>query len=82
MSAGTPVIAFGKGGATETIVDHKTGIFFYHQNTHSIINAVNEFAKQKISQEDCIEQARNFSIDKFKKDFMAIFNKIRRENDI
>lgn len=31
MSSGTPVIAYGVGGATETIIDGKTGIFFTPQ---------------------------------------------------
>lgn len=43
MAAGTPVIAFGKGGAAETVLDNKTGILFNEQNANSIINAVNKF---------------------------------------
>lgn len=40
---GTPVIAYGVGGACETIVDHKTGLFFMEQNESSIIDAVSKF---------------------------------------
>ncbi|HDY5024508.1 TPA: glycosyltransferase family 4 protein, partial [Klebsiella pneumoniae] len=47
QACGTPVIAFGKGGALETIrpygVDKPTGLFFDKQEVTSLINAVSEF---------------------------------------
>ncbi len=43
LSCGTPVIAFNKGGATETIIGNETGILFDEQNPASIIEAVNQF---------------------------------------
>ena len=36
MACGTPVVAFGRGGATETIVDGQTGVFFPEQTTESL----------------------------------------------
>jgi len=41
QACGTPVIAYGKGGVLETVLDGKTGIFFHEQNADSIIAAVN-----------------------------------------
>ncbi len=47
QACGTPVIAFGKGGALETIrpygTENATGLFFYAQKIDSIIEAVNKF---------------------------------------
>lgn len=43
MACGTPVIAFGKGGATETILDGETGLFFTEQTPASLAEAVNRF---------------------------------------
>jgi len=40
LSCGTPVIAFNRGGAAETIEHGKTGILFDKQDKESIINAV------------------------------------------
>lgn len=40
QSLGVPVIAFGKGGALETVVDGRTGVFFHHQDPESVISAV------------------------------------------
>jgi glycosyltransferase involved in cell wall biosynthesis len=40
MAAGKPVIAFRAGGATETVVDGRTGIFFERQDTGSLAEAI------------------------------------------
>ena len=45
MACGTPVIALNKGGATETIIDNKTGIHFNEQSADSIVGAVERFEK-------------------------------------
>jgi len=41
--AGKPVIAYGRGGALETVVDEVTGLFFHHQDTDDLIEALNRF---------------------------------------
>ena len=43
MACGTPVIAFGKGGASETVIDNKTGILFEEQNVNSLVVAIRKF---------------------------------------
>lgn len=40
MACGKPVIAFGKGGALETVVSEKTGIFFNEQTEESLRSAI------------------------------------------
>jgi len=45
QACGTPVIAFGKGGALETVIDNETGVFFNQQTEESIINAVQRLEK-------------------------------------
>lgn len=42
-ASGRPVIAFGKGGATETVVSGQTGLFFQKQTVESLIEAIEEF---------------------------------------
>lgn len=74
QACGTPVIAFGKGGALETIrpygVERPTGLFFEKQNVESIIHAVNMFEtlKHEILPSDCRENALRFSVDRFKRE--------------
>ena len=43
QAAGTPVIAYGKGGALETVIENETGIFFDEQTPESILAAVQRF---------------------------------------
>lgn len=43
MACGTPVIAHGKGGATETVVDGVTGTFFEEQTVDSLVRVLKEF---------------------------------------
>lgn len=45
QACGTPVIAFGKGGALETVVDKVTGVFFDEQTPEALINAVGRFER-------------------------------------
>jgi glycosyltransferase involved in cell wall biosynthesis len=45
QASGTPVIAFGKGGVLETVVNKKTGFFFYEQTADSIKKTVFEFER-------------------------------------
>jgi len=73
QACGTPVIAFGKGGALETVVDANqnefgTGIFFQSQDAPSIIAAVNQFEAiaKKINAHNCRIQAERFAAHRFR----------------
>ncbi|MEF3279929.1 MAG: glycosyltransferase family 4 protein [Elusimicrobiota bacterium] len=69
QACGTPVIAYGKGGALETVVEMVSGIFFNEQSVVSIINAVNRFEKMSFNYKKIRENAERFSIERFKKEF-------------
>ncbi|VYT78585.1 glycosyltransferase [Clostridium tertium] len=43
QASGRPVIAYRKGGALETVVEVKTGVFFEKQNKNSLIDAIKRF---------------------------------------
>jgi glycosyltransferase involved in cell wall biosynthesis len=68
MACGTPVIAYGKGGILETVIENKTGMFFKHQGVKSIIDAVYKFesAIHTFKAEDCEAQAAKFSVQVFR----------------
>ncbi len=42
MACGKPVLAYGKGGATETVLDGKTGLLFDRQTVGSLVGAIEE----------------------------------------
>nr|WP_246000446.1 glycosyltransferase [Pontibacter diazotrophicus] len=43
QACGTPVIAYGKGGVCETVIDGKTGILYKEQTVSSLIEAIHRF---------------------------------------
>ncbi len=45
QACGTPVIAFGRGGASETVIEGVSGVLFSEQTPASVIEAVNKFEK-------------------------------------
>jgi glycosyltransferase involved in cell wall biosynthesis len=71
---GCPVIAYKKGGATETIIEKKTGIFFDSQTVDSLMTALETFQAisynlKKIISKFALLNIQQFSKDKFKRDF-------------
>ncbi len=79
MACGSPVIAYNKGGVTETVVDGKTGIFFEEQTVASLVNAIKKFEKLKFRTSVMSERVSEFSdkifSQKFKKFVNAEFKK-------
>jgi glycosyltransferase involved in cell wall biosynthesis len=72
QACGTPVIAFGKGGALESVVglphERATGVFFREQTIESLIEAVNRFEKnvRYFDPRHCRRNAERFSAENFK----------------
>lgn len=75
QACGTPVIAFGKGGALETVVNYDqpnpTGVFFDKQTPQSIINAVELFESKPwlFKSQNCTNNAQRFNTQRFKEQF-------------
>jgi glycosyltransferase involved in cell wall biosynthesis len=75
QACGTPVIAFGKGGALETIrgLDNvqPTGVFFTDQSVPSLVDAVHLFEANmdRITPQACRANAMRFSQERFRKEF-------------
>ncbi len=68
-ACGTPVIAYGKGGVLESIVDGKTGMFFEEQTADSLISAVKGFQKMDFDPKTCREQSLQFDTEVFRRKF-------------
>lgn len=69
QALGKPVVAFREGGAMETVIEDKTGIFFNDQTEESLIAALKKIFTKKISSEDCKENAGRFSKENFTTNF-------------
>jgi glycosyltransferase involved in cell wall biosynthesis len=76
QACGTPVIAYGKGGALETVVpvgeERPTGVYFMQQSAAAIQDAVDRFDRQRamITPAACRANAERFSAATFRHAFM------------
>jgi len=77
QACGTPVIAYGRGGVSETIHGlehpHPTGVFFHEQTTEAISDAVKLYEGKKIQIDPyaCRRNAENFAPECFRSQFKS-----------
>jgi glycosyltransferase involved in cell wall biosynthesis len=74
MASGRPVVAFGRGGATETVANGVSGVFFTEQTVEAISSAVRSLANIEIDSAKIAAHARQFGRDNF-------FQKMRKHID-
>jgi len=85
QACGTPVIAYGRGGATETVVPGETGVFFHSQEVEAVREAVTEFETEepRLKPEAIRAQAEQFGISSFRSAFAEVvrtaYGSFRRE---
>lgn len=73
MASGKPVIAFNYGGASETVVNEVTGLFFDSQTTEGLVNAVKRFERcADFDSETIRKHAESYSTPKFIEKFRAV----------
>ena len=66
QACGTPVIAYGKGGALETVIEGETGYFFEEQSADALIEAITTFEKSAPLDPDLIRKnAERFNKSRF-----------------
>ena len=71
MAAGRPVIAYGRGGAIETIVSGKTGVFVDEQSWEALADAIVRFKPAAWDPAAIRAHAEQFSVKAFKEKMMA-----------
>jgi glycosyltransferase involved in cell wall biosynthesis len=74
MASGRPVVAFGRGGATETVIDGISGVFFHEQTIEAISAAVKRLADMEIDPIRIAQHASQFGRDQFLKKMRAHIN--------
>jgi glycosyltransferase involved in cell wall biosynthesis len=70
------VIAYGRGGALETVVDGVTGIFFEEQTVESLLDALLELESRELDPSACRRNAERFGGDEFRD---RILETVRRQ---
>lgn len=87
QAAGTPVIAFGRGGALETVLgpehgDDATGIFFPEQHAPSLCDALEKFEATTMDPLACRRQAERFSTQRFWARWQALLSSSLHESGV
>jgi glycosyltransferase involved in cell wall biosynthesis len=80
QAAGTPLIAFGRGGATDIVrplgfAEMPTGILFDRQTTKAIVDAVEHFEEKRtaVLPSACRQNAMRFSPERFAREIALAF---------
>ena len=95
QACGTPVIAYGQGGALDSVIPYKdtdvantgylpTGLFFDQQTATSVVAAVERFEALPggISAQTCAANAARFAPEHFRREFMAIVEQTIENNAV
>jgi len=88
QACGTPVVAYGAGGALETVIDYRdnkanaTGTFFDKQTPECLADAIKRFdaVSANIDYKNCRKNAENFAPQKFRTHLEKVVNRALSEN--
>jgi UDP-N-acetylmuramyl pentapeptide phosphotransferase/UDP-N-acetylglucosamine-1-phosphate transferase/glycosyltransferase involved in cell wall biosynthesis len=75
QACGTPVIAFGRGGVTESVIHAETGVFFTEQTVEALIHAVDRFESMSWDAPRIRVNAERFSNERFRQDIVEFVRK-------
>jgi glycosyltransferase involved in cell wall biosynthesis len=67
MASGRPVIAYGRGGATETVVAGRTGLFFDEQSEEALIDAIARLEDLSLDPVEIALHAQQFNPARFQR---------------
>jgi glycosyltransferase involved in cell wall biosynthesis len=81
MAAGTPVIAYSKGGSQDTIINNKTGLFFDKQTTQSLVPVLEAALTKSFNYEVIAEHAQQFSVTAFQKNMRTLISDALKQKD-
>ncbi|MGD3715913.1 glycosyltransferase, partial [Xanthomonas citri pv. citri] len=84
QACGTPVIAYGRGGALETVIasgdaSTRTGLFFERQEKADIVDAVMRFeAADRFDSHVCRANAQRFTAERFREGLLEVMARTLR----
>jgi len=77
QAAGRPVIAYGGGGALDTVQEGSTGTFFHEQTPEALAAAVRAFDPADYDPVACRASAERFSVEEFKRKLLTFVEENR-----
>ncbi|HSF15556.1 MAG TPA: glycosyltransferase [Vicinamibacteria bacterium] len=66
QACGRPVVALGKGGAVETVIDGETGVLFTESTSKAVSDAIDKVSSLRLDSSVLRDWASSFSLERFK----------------
>jgi glycosyltransferase involved in cell wall biosynthesis len=79
QAAGVPVIAYGVGGAAETVLDGRTGVLFDEQTAAGVASAIERFEGLTLAQSDVRANAERFGRERFREELAEVIARAARK---
>jgi glycosyltransferase involved in cell wall biosynthesis len=77
QAAGLPVIAYGVGGAAETVLDGRTGVLFDEQTVAGMAGAIERFERLTLAQAEVRANAERFGRERFRAEMAEVIDRSR-----
>jgi glycosyltransferase involved in cell wall biosynthesis len=78
QAAGVPVIAYGRGGVVESVLDGRTGVLFEEQSAAGLAAAIERFEQLQLSDDQVRENAKRFGQGRFRAEMAAVIDRAPR----
>jgi glycosyltransferase involved in cell wall biosynthesis len=81
MASGRPVIAYGRGGVLDSVIDGKTGILFQEQSVAVLNAAIDQLELEfdKFDSAAIAEHAGKFGTERFKREMLALIDEMLKD---
>lgn len=82
MACGTPVLAYGRGGARDSVLEGETGLFFHEQSVEAIRDALARFESGRPFDPIRLNaHAQRFGAGRFRAEMLAIIDEVLRTRE-
>lgn len=81
QAAGVPVIAYAVGGASETVLDGRTGVLFGDQDAGALARAIERFERLDLDEADVRANAERFGRQRFREELAAAIERAADERE-
>ncbi|MBM3190896.1 MAG: glycosyltransferase family 4 protein, partial [Chloroflexi bacterium] len=68
MAVGCPVIAYGAGGALDTVAEGRTGLFFHQPTPAALVEALRKREGLSFDREHLRQHAQRFGVERFRRE--------------
>ncbi len=82
QAAGAPVVAYGVGGASESVLDGRTGVLFAEQSVASLAQAIERFEGLQLDERQVRENARRFGEERFRAELGSVIERAANAREV